>query len=178
MGGYAVQLAHRAGIRLITTASPAKTEAVRALGADEVIDYRAAGSPQAVAAAARAFTLGGRGVDGVLDTVDAASATANLTALAFNGALAYIGGRPDLSGVSGFALSPSLHEISLGAAYSAGTDRDRRALSSRLARLLDAVAAGSLDARVQHVVSLEENGAAYAELASGPAQGKTVCQIG
>lgn len=178
MGGYAVQLAHRAGIRLITTASPAKTEAVRALGADEVIDYRAAGSPQAVAAAARAFTLGGRGVDGVLDTVDAASATANLTALAFNSALAYIGGRPDLSGVPGFALSPSLHEISLGAAYSAGTDRDRRALSSRLARLLDAVAAGSLDARVQHVVSLEETGAAYAELASGPAQGKTVCQIG
>jgi NADPH:quinone reductase-like Zn-dependent oxidoreductase len=39
VGGYAVQLAKRAGAHVIATASPRSTERVRRAGADEIIDY-------------------------------------------------------------------------------------------------------------------------------------------
>lgn len=39
VGGYAVQLAKRAGAHVIATASPRSTDVVRAQGADEIIDY-------------------------------------------------------------------------------------------------------------------------------------------
>ncbi len=39
VGGYAVQLAHRAGAHVIATASPRSQDAVRASGADEIIDH-------------------------------------------------------------------------------------------------------------------------------------------
>lgn len=41
VGGYAVQLARRAGAYVIATASPRSAEAVRAAGADEVVDHTA-----------------------------------------------------------------------------------------------------------------------------------------
>lgn len=162
---------------MLATASPDKVQAVRALGADEVIDYRTAGGPDAVAAAARALTPEGRGVDAVLDTLDSASATANLGALAFNGALAFIGGRPDLSAVPGFTISPSIREASLGAAYSAGTARDRADLAAMLAETLELVAAGRLDTRVAEVVPLDAVPAAYVRLAQGHQTGKLVCYV-
>ncbi len=59
VGGYAIQIAKGLGARVIATASTTKLEAVRALGADEVIDYRVAGGPEAVAMAARALTPSG-----------------------------------------------------------------------------------------------------------------------
>jgi NADPH:quinone reductase-like Zn-dependent oxidoreductase len=39
VAGFAIQLAHRVGARLITTASAANHDYVRELGADQVIDY-------------------------------------------------------------------------------------------------------------------------------------------
>ncbi|WP_315500951.1 zinc-binding dehydrogenase [Actinomyces radicidentis] len=177
VGGYAVQLARLMGARVIATASPEKADSVRALGADEVLDYRALGSPEAVARAARALTPDVRGVDGVLDVLSSESATANLGALAFNGGLAYVGGRPDLSAVPGFTVSPSLHEVSLGAAYSAGTSRDRLVLAVMLTSLLGMVESGDLDPRVTTRVALADVPAAYEALASGHAMGKTVAVL-
>jgi NADPH:quinone reductase-like Zn-dependent oxidoreductase len=40
VGAYCVQLAHRAGARVIATASRNDVEYVRALGADQIVDYR------------------------------------------------------------------------------------------------------------------------------------------
>jgi NADPH:quinone reductase-like Zn-dependent oxidoreductase len=39
VGGYAVQLAHRAGAHVIATASPRSAQRVRSAGADEVVDH-------------------------------------------------------------------------------------------------------------------------------------------
>ena len=58
VGGYAVQLAKRAGAVVITTASVENDSYVRRLGADGVIDYRA-----------RRFEERVKGIDAVLDTV-------------------------------------------------------------------------------------------------------------
>jgi NADPH:quinone reductase-like Zn-dependent oxidoreductase len=49
VGGYAVQLAKRAGAHVIATASPRSGERVRAAGADEVIDHTATAIGDAVA---------------------------------------------------------------------------------------------------------------------------------
>jgi NADPH:quinone reductase-like Zn-dependent oxidoreductase len=48
VGGFAVQLARQAGAFVIATASPRSAGAVRAFGADEVIDYTAVKVPDAV----------------------------------------------------------------------------------------------------------------------------------
>jgi NADPH:quinone reductase-like Zn-dependent oxidoreductase len=48
VGGYAVQLAHRAGAHVIATASPRSRTSVAAAGADEVIDHTATALTDAV----------------------------------------------------------------------------------------------------------------------------------
>ncbi|WP_194898005.1 NADP-dependent oxidoreductase [Catenulispora pinisilvae] len=48
VGGYAVQLAKRAGAHVIAPASPRSAEAVRAHGADEIIDYTATTLAEAI----------------------------------------------------------------------------------------------------------------------------------
>lgn len=49
VGGYAVQLAKRAGAHVIATASPRSSEIVKAAGADEIIDHTATALLDAVA---------------------------------------------------------------------------------------------------------------------------------
>ncbi|KAI9359970.1 chaperonin 10-like protein [Zopfochytrium polystomum] len=71
VGQAAIQLAHRAGYTVITTASPANHVSLRALGAAYTLDYR---SPT-VAADIRALTGGGGELlRAAIDTVGAASA--------------------------------------------------------------------------------------------------------
>jgi NADPH:quinone reductase-like Zn-dependent oxidoreductase len=48
VGGYAIQFAKRLGAFVIATASPRSTSAVRALGADQIVDYTAADVASAV----------------------------------------------------------------------------------------------------------------------------------
>ncbi|MBR8639673.1 zinc-binding dehydrogenase [Streptomyces tuirus] len=143
VGGFAVQLAALAGARVLATASAHNTAHVRALGADAVVDHRTEDVPSGV----RELT-GGRGVDAVVDTVGPDSATANLGLLVHGGRLAAIAGRPDLSVVPPFSIAPSLHEIALGAAYTAGDERSRRQLSTMLTELLGMAADGRLDPMV------------------------------
>ncbi len=50
VGGYAVQFAHQAGATVIATASPRSTAAVRAAGADQIVDYTATSVTEAVGA--------------------------------------------------------------------------------------------------------------------------------
>lgn len=64
VGHVAIQLAKAIGARVFTTARTANAAFVRALGADEVIDYE-----QADYVAAVQRLTGGRGVDVVLDTI-------------------------------------------------------------------------------------------------------------
>lgn len=58
VGSYAIQLAKSLGAQVITTASAARHDYVRSLGADQTIDYHA-----------ESFTVAVRNVDFVLDTI-------------------------------------------------------------------------------------------------------------
>ena len=46
VGQYAIQLAKLAGLKVATTASPAKYELVKSLGADVVVDYKVSRIPE------------------------------------------------------------------------------------------------------------------------------------
>ena len=98
MGGvslFAVQLAKAFGARVIaTTSSPQKAQRLRALGADEVIDYRA--SPD-WGDQVRALT-GGRGVDRVVEVGGPAALAQSVKAIAYGGQVSLVG---VLAGVEG-----------------------------------------------------------------------------
>ncbi|MFE6892041.1 zinc-binding dehydrogenase [Streptomyces sp. NPDC057694] len=172
VGGFAVQLSARAGARVLATASAHNADLVRALGADEVIDYRTQSVPERV----RELT-GGRGVDAVVDTVGPESATAYLRLLAHGGGLAAIAGRPDLTAVEPFTMAPSVHEIALGAAHSHGDTRARADLSAMLTELLSLTAQGHLDPRVMRTLTLDEVPSGLTELAGRHVRGKLVAAV-
>lgn len=79
VAGFAIQLAKHIGARVITTASAANHAYVRALGADEVIDYRAEDFARRVS-----------GIDAVFDTVGGDVALRSFAVLRPGGRAAFI----------------------------------------------------------------------------------------
>lgn len=86
VGSMAVQIADVFGARSIATASTAKIDAVRALGADVVVDYKSEDFVEVVAQA----TDGG-GVDVVLDVIGGDYLMRNLASLRTGGSIVQVG---------------------------------------------------------------------------------------
>src|SRR5246127_340690 len=100
VAGFAIQLAKHIGARVVTTASAANHAYVRALGADDVVDYNTRDFTQAVA-----------NCDAVFDTVGGDVAQRSFAVLKPGGRAAFIASgiqapRPDRSDV--VALRPSV----------------------------------------------------------------------
>jgi NADPH2:quinone reductase len=169
VGGFAIQIAHSLGARVLTSCSPSAAERLHALGADETIDYNQGNIAEQVLA-----LTNGRGVDGILDTRGSESATENLHLLAFAGGLVTIAGRPDISTIDPFTTAPSTHEVALGAAHSHGDTRARAQLAGDLSELMARVAAGKLDPMLTQKVPMDGVPAALTEIAGGHHHGKTV----
>ena len=81
---------------------------MRGLGAMHVVDYRAPDLAEQVRAIAP------DGVDAVIDTVSARSATESLALLKHAGHLVAVAGRPDLRSIPEFGLAPTISEVALG----------------------------------------------------------------
>ncbi|MGY1550839.1 zinc-binding dehydrogenase [Microbacterium sp. A588] len=171
VGGFAVQLAAQAGAHVIALASHGHEDVMR-LGAAAIIDSRAADAAEQIRAA-----NDGRGLDAIVDAVSSASATRHLAMLRYAGGIACIAGLPDLHAIPSFGISPSVHEISLGAAYSHGEDRHRRDLSIMLTDLLDRVAAGRLVVPIAQVIGLDGIDAALTGMRARHTRGKIVAVI-
>lgn len=169
VGLAALQLAHRAGATVLTTASsPEKLDRLGAYGADHTINYR----DQDVAAEVRRLT-DGRGVDLVLDSVGS-TLPASIASLAYRGRISYVGnaGR-DIQPVDVAPLmgnSATLQGVFLGAEmiFSGG-----RAYAN-IARLLDEIAAGELEVVVDRTYPLAEAAAAHARMEGREAFGRVV----
>ncbi|MGW4340350.1 zinc-binding dehydrogenase [Rhodococcus koreensis] len=172
VGGFAVQLATLAGARVIATESAQNAERARSLGAETVIDFLS----EDISSRVRELT-DGRGVDAVLDTIGADSATENIQLLAFGGRIATVAGRADLSVVPPFSMAPSVHEIALGAAYTVGNDKDRVNLAEMLTVLLQLAASGQLDPMVSSTIPLEGVPTALTELSTRQLSGKIVATV-
>lgn len=84
VGAYAVQLGHRAGLKVITTVGPDDVALARGLGADQVVDYRHTDFTQAV-----------EPVDAVLDLVGGDAQTRSFAVLKPSGVLVSAVSPPD-----------------------------------------------------------------------------------
>ncbi len=171
VGGFAVQLAARAGARVITTASVANHPYVRRLGAEAVIDYQRENVQERVMAWTRS-----RGLDAVVDTISGESATAGTKMLAFGGGLAAVAGLPDFAQVP-FQKALSIHQIMLGGAYFNGGMDAQVELGLMGEEMIGMVAAGEIDPLLSEVISLDEVPAGLEKLAGRHVRGKIVAVI-
>ena len=86
VGTAAVQIVRSIGARAVATCSTKKVDAVRALGADVVVDYTSEDFVQAVATA-----TGGRGVDVILDVIGGDYLDRNVASIALKGRIVQVG---------------------------------------------------------------------------------------
>lgn len=147
MGSFAVEAGHAMGLKVIACASAQKTEFVRSLGADHVIDRR---DPETFAQEVSALTAG-RGADLILDVMGGSHLAANVAAAALDGRIVVIGlmGGPDAQAPLGrmmgkrltlFTTSLRDRPVQAKARIVSGARRDllplvdRGALTPRIAR--------------------------------------------
>ncbi|MFB9689471.1 NADP-dependent oxidoreductase [Amycolatopsis plumensis] len=152
VGGYAVQLAKRAGAHVIATASPRSADAVKSAGADEVLDHTATSV-----------------TDAVTEPVDLALNLAPVAPeqLAALGALVRPGGA--LVNTTVWMPAPSDEDRGVR-----GIDLFVRSDAGQLATLVALVESGELRVEVAERVPLPELPALHARAAEGSVRGKVV----
>jgi NADPH:quinone reductase-like Zn-dependent oxidoreductase len=172
VGGFAVQLARAAGLKIAATCSSHNFKFVQRLGADEVIDYRS----EDLAGRVSEFTQG-RGVDYILDTVGPESATESLDLLAFGGQIACVAGLPDITRLRPFEKGISIHEVSIGGAYRSGDVNAQEDLA-KIGREFGAlVGKGMISPMLEQTISLEEIPEALIRLSMRHVRGKIVAEV-
>jgi NADPH2:quinone reductase len=167
VGLAAIQLAKRAGARVITTASsPAKLERLREIGADHGIDY----TRQDFVAEVKALT-DGRGVDVLVDGVGGEVTQRGFEVVAYKGRVLMYGtvardfARYDLSEMR---MNKSITGVSLTPEFA--TDR----VVSMVERHLRDVAKGELRVVIDRRFPLAEAAAAHAYIESRQAFGRVL----
>lgn len=155
VGHVAVQIAKALGAHVITTASAAKRDFVRDLGADEVIDYNAVDFTEAVA-----------NVDVVLEPIGRGYAERSLKVLKPGGRLITIVQRTD--------AELARKTEAAGRRFVGITVEPDYVGLERLAELVEA---GKLRPHVERTLPLEEAAKAHELVASGSTQGKIVLTV-
>lgn len=170
VGIAAIQLAKRAGARVLATASSDhKLERLTRLGLDHGINYQATSFADEV----RRITSG-HGADVILDSVGGQALRDSLRCLAYRGRCISVGdaGRQHGTPVDISALRPGNQTLAgyfLGAELASG----QRA-HQMIARLLDEVAAGDLRVIIDRTFPLAEATAAHAYIESRQAFGRVL----
>jgi len=174
VGSAAVQLANVHGARVFATAGGArKTDWVRALGADQVIDYKS----QDFAAVIQAETAG-RGVDVILDFIGAAYAERHAACLAPRG-------RQILIGVMGGAQAPvnfgrllQKRQSLIGMVMRSRSKQEKIELTRAFVRsTLPLFESGRLKPLVDSVFSLSDVALAHQRMEANENLGKIVLKV-
>jgi len=152
VAGFAIQIAKHIGARVVTTASAVNHAYVRALGADEVIDYRTEDFTRKVSAC-----------DAVFDTVGGEVALKSFAVLRSGGRAAFI--------ASGASAPPSPRPDVR--AYRPRVGRDRR----HLERIVALVLSGAVRAPEIKLYPLSEAAAAHAVSEGRHFRGKLVLHV-
>jgi len=152
VAGFAVQLAKHIGARVITTASPANHDYLRALGADQIVDYTM-----------EDFTKVVSGCDAVFDTVGGEVANRSFAVLRPGGRAAFIG-----SGATA-PISPRSDVTSLRPKV--GRAR------AHLERIVALVAAGAVRVPEARIYPLSEAAAAHRVSEGRHLRGKLVFKV-
>jgi NADPH2:quinone reductase len=170
VGMAAIQLAKRAGAKVLATASSAeKLARLEEFGLDHGIDYRA----RDFVAAVREIT-GGRGVDLVVDPVGGRTLQGSIDAAAYRGRIVNVGsaGRDGIQ-PDAYSLRPgnkTLTGVFLGAELMLSHAR----VHGMIARHLDDLARGALRIVVDREFALAEAAAAHAYIESRRAFGRVL----
>jgi putative PIG3 family NAD(P)H quinone oxidoreductase len=172
IGTLAIQLAHRYGARVITTAGSAtKLDAARRLGADVAIDYREQDFAEVIAETAG-------GVDVILDNIGAAYLPRNVASLRIGGRLVVIGlqggrvGELDLGAL--LAKRASVSAASLRARPLAQKAAIVTATESFVWPLIES---GDVAPVIDRVLPLDDAAAAHQIVESSQHIGKVVLQV-
>lgn len=152
VGGHAIRLARRAGIHVIATASPRSLEAVRAAGADEVVDHTT-------------HSL----LDVVTAPVDVLLNLAPLDPEDFSALVGLVRDGGAVVSTTAFLATPG--DESRGVRAATVFVRPDR---SRLAEIVGLVDAGELTVHVDRRIRLDELPALHAEASEGRIAGKVV----
>lgn len=176
VGSLAIQLAHHLGAHVATTASPRNHELLRALGADEVIDYRSQRFDELL-----------RDYDLVLDALGGADQLASFRVLKPGGVVVSIAGlpSPDFAREQGLPLPVRaflwLRSLKTRRAAEAAKARwvyhFMKPRGDQLAELGALVDRGALRPLVDRVLPLEKAGEALDYVATGRATGKVVLEV-
>ena len=153
VGQFAIQLARRAGARVLTTASAPNHELLRRLGAEVLIDYRTAD-----------FAAGLRDIDVVLDTVGGQTRARSWPLLRRGGMLVAI------------AMPPS----DAAAAERHGVRTARAAVTphgERLAEIGRLIDAGELEVVIDREFPLDQAAQAHRRIEQGHARGKIILRV-
>jgi len=152
VGSFGIQLARGLGARVIATASGNGIEIARALGADQVIDYRT-----------EDFTKAVSDVDVVLDTIGGETQQRSFDVLRSGGKLLSIVAPPDEALVAA-------HKVD-------GIFIFHSSNGERLAMVVKQIEAFDSTVLIDSVFGLEDFPDAFARQASGPARGKIIVTI-
>jgi NADPH:quinone reductase-like Zn-dependent oxidoreductase len=155
VGSAAVQIAKAAGARVIGTASPNNHEFLKALGADQLIDYRSQRFEDVV-----------RNVDVVLNTVDSETATRSIKVLREGGTLVSIAGSPDAAACAAAKVSCTRPSRDTGASN-----------ADVLARLMELADKGQFRVNVEEAFAMADAGKAWAKSREGHTRGKLVIRV-
>jgi NADPH2:quinone reductase len=174
VGSMAVQIVKAAGAHVVATTSAGKVDAVRALGADVVIDYGA----DDFVPAAREATLG-NGVDVVLDVVGGDYLNRNLRAIRVGGTIVQVGvmggGQTQLD----LGLMLPLRANLCGTVLRARPLEEKVAATRRFAAdVLPAIEAGLVRPIIDRRFPLAEIAAAHAYLETNQSIGKVIIDVG
>jgi NADPH:quinone reductase-like Zn-dependent oxidoreductase len=152
VGGYAVQLAKRAGAHVIATASPRSSESVKSAGADEVIDHMTTAV-----------------LDGVTEPVDVLLNLAPIDLVEFTALVALVRSGGVVVSTTAWMPAPGDDQRGVrGALIFARTNVER------LSQLVSLVDAGELRVDVAERVSLSELPAIHERASAGTLRGKVI----
>lgn len=172
VGVAAVQMAKRAGARVLATASSEeRLGRLRALGVDEGIDYR----ERDFVAEGRRLT-GGHGADVIVDSVGGDTLQRSLELLAYRGRCISVGdaGRAARAVLDVSSMRPNNQSLTgyfLGAELLLG-ERAAKVIAAQLADVAD----GSLKVVIDRIFPLAEAAAAHAYIESRQAFGRVLLQ--
>ncbi len=170
VGHLLVQLAHRAGARVLAAVSTDdKAELVRRLGADEVIRYDEVGLDEA----ARELT-DGRGVDVVYDGVGQATWDASLDSLRPRGMMVLYGAASGPVGPVDIQVLNRKGSLFLTRPSLAHHLADREEVAWRTGELFDAIAGDGLEVRVDRAFDLAEAAEAHRYIEARRTKGKVL----
>jgi NADPH:quinone reductase-like Zn-dependent oxidoreductase len=175
VGTAAIQIARHLGANpvLATTRTPAKTAALRALGAHEVVDTREAGWVEAVLKA----TVG-RGVDVIIDHVGGPMLPGNIEVLALKGRLVSVGRNAGRVGDCDLDEVARKRASIIGVTFRTRTPEESLQCSERFtAHLLGAVATGALRPVLDRTYPFERLADAHKYMLSDAQTGKIVLAV-